>query len=169
MACRPKILIFCYFQDLYKQLLQTRRKGRFGWTPQPVSWILPNGDLDSLAGQCMQPWKIMLIVKDGSSAANREREYFNALIEEVDLRELCSFVVSVDKDEKGWSNTIALRKSIDEEVVWMGNNPQIFEDYGIESVPAIVTLNADGEISPRLSQLPSRGLASELKRLIRKQ
>ncbi|MBV42763.1 MAG: hypothetical protein CL834_06990 [Crocinitomicaceae bacterium] len=158
-----------FFQDLYKQLLQTRRKGRFGWTPQPVSWILPNGDLDSLAGQCMQPWKIMLIVKDGSSAANREREYFNALIEEVDLRELCSFVVSVDKDEKGWSNTIALRKSIDEEVVWMGNNPQIFEDYGIESVPAIVTLNADGEISPRLSQLPSRGLASELKRLIRKQ
>jgi hypothetical protein len=152
------------FQDLYKQLLQTRRKGRFGWAPQPVSWILPNGDLDSLAGQCMQPWKIMLVVKDGSAAAAREREYFNALIEEADLRELCPFVVSVDKDEKGWSNTVALRKSIDEEVVWMGNNPQIFEDYGIQSVPTIVALNADGELSPRFSQLPSLGLASELKR-----
>jgi hypothetical protein len=112
----------------------------------------------------MQPWKIMLVVKDGSAAAAREREYFNALIEEADLRDLCPFVVSVDKDEKDWFNTVALRKSIDEEVVWMGNNPQIFEDYGIQSVPTIVALNADGELSPRFSQLPSLGLASELKR-----
>ena len=157
-----------FYQNLYKQLLQTRRKGRAGWTPQPISWVLPNGDLDSLAGQCVQPWKIMLVVKDGSAAAAREREYFNVLIEEADLSELCPFVVSVDNDEKGWSNTIALRKSIDEEVVWIGNNPRIFEDYGIESVPAIVTLNADGELSHRLNQLPSRGLASELKRFSRK-
>ena len=157
-----------FYQNLYKQLLQTRRKGRAGWTPQPISWVLPNGDLDSLAGQCVQPWKIMLVVKDGSTAAAREREYFNVLIEEADLSELCPFVVSVDNDEKGWSNTIALRKSIDEEVVWIGNNPRIFEDYGIESVPAIVTLNADGELSHRLNQLPSRGLASELKRFSRK-
>ena len=157
-----------FYQDLHKELLRARRKGRFGWTPEPISWVLPNGDLDSLSGQCLQPWKILLVVKDGSSAAAREREYFNALIKEADCRELCAFVVSIDSNEEGWSTTVSGRKSINEEVVWIGNNPQVFEDYGIEAVPTVIAINGAGELSRQLSRLPSAGLSSELKQFVKK-
>ncbi len=157
-----------FFQRCYKDLENKRLRGRSGWTPDNVSWILPNGDLDSLSGQCMQPWKLFLIVKDGSASAEREREYFNALIEEADARDLCAFVVSVDSDEAGWARTISRRKSIGEQVVWIGNNPRTFEDYGIQSIPAIVAINAQGELSRDFRSLPSLGLARELTKFARK-
>ena len=133
-----------------------------------MSWTLPNGDLDSLAGQCVQPLKLFLVVKNGSTLALREREYFNAMIEELDARDLCAFVVSVDSNEEDWNKTVSLRKSIREEVVWVGNNPQFYEDYGIQSVPSVFAINAQGELIGQLNRLPSSGLLNELKRLLRK-
>ena len=157
-----------FFQQLYKELLIKSRQGQPGWIPTPVSWTLPNGDLDSLAGQCAQPMKLFLVVKNGSTLALREREYFNAMIEELDARELCAFVVSVDSNEEDWNKTVSLRKSIHEEVVWIGNNPQLYEDYGIQSVPSVFGINAQGELISQLNRLPSRGLLNELKQLLRK-
>ena len=157
-----------FFQQLYKELLIKSRQGQPGWIPTPVSWTLPNGDLDSLAGQCAQPLKLFLVVKNGSTLALREREYFNAMIEELDARELCAFVVSVDSNEEDWNKTVSLRKSIHEEVVWIGNNPQLYEDYGIQSVPSVFGINAQGELIGQLNRLPSSGLLNELKRLLRK-
>ena len=157
-----------FFQQFYKELLWKSRKGQPGWVPTPVPWILPNGDLDSLAGQCAQPLKLFLVVKNGSSLALREREYFNAMIDELDARELCAFVVSVDSNEDDWNKTVSLRKSIREEVVWIGNNPQLYEDYGIQSVPSVFGINEQGELIGQLNRLPSSGLLNELKRLLRK-
>lgn len=157
-----------FFQQFYKELLKKSRKGRAGWVPTPVSWTLPNGDLDSLTGQCVQPLKLFLVVKNGSTLALREREYFNAMIEELDARELCAFVVSVDSNEEDWIKTVSLRKSIREEVVWIGNNPQLYEDYGIQSVPSVFGINEQGELIGQLNRLPSSGLLNELKRLLRK-
>ena len=112
--------------------------------------------------------KLFLVVKNGSTLALREREYFNAMIEELDARELCAFVVSVDSNEEDWNKTVSLRKSIHEEVVWIGNNPQLYEDYGIQSVPSVFGINAQGELIGQLNRLPSRGLLNELKQLLRK-
>ena len=157
-----------FFQQRYKELLIKSSKGQPGWIPTPVSWTLPNGDLDSLAGQCAQPLKLFLVVKNGSTLALQEREYFNAMIEELEAREMCAFVVSVDSNEEDWNKTVSLRKSIHEEVVWIGNNPQLYEDYGIQSVPSVFGINAQGELMGQLNRLPSSGLLNELKRLLRK-
>ena len=151
-----------FFQERYDEFQNSRLRGRRGWIPTSPKWILPNGDLDSLGGQCTQPWKVFLIVKDGSSSAAREREYFNAILEDYDGKNLCAFVMSVDADEERWLRTVSKRRSIEEQVVWIGNNPEIFEDFGIQSVPAIVAINDEGELSRELRSLPSRGLEREL-------
>lgn len=157
-----------FFQERYDEFQNSRLRGRRGWTPTSPTWILPNGDLDSLGGQCTQPWKLFLIVKDGSYSASREREYFNAILEDYDGKNLCAFVMSVDVDEERWLRTVSKRRSIEEQVVWIGNNPEFFEDFGIQSVPAIVAINDEGELSGELQSLPSRGLERELQILSKK-
>lgn len=83
-------------------------------------------------------------------------------------KNLCAFVMSVDVDEERWLRTVSKRRSIEEQVVWIGNNPEFFEDFGIQSVPAIVAINDEGELSGELQSLPSRGLERELQILSKK-
>lgn len=150
------------FREAYRGLEESRRMGRAGWKPAEVRLILPNGELDELSNQCLQPWKVVLIVKEGSSAANRERELFTEIQENSNRKDVCWLVASIDANEDAWRKSLSRRRSLEEETVWIGNNPQVFEDLGIYGVPQIVVMDPSGQLT-RPFLLPSLGLEAQLK------
>lgn len=150
-----------YFRSAYNELEESRRRGRTGWKPSDVRLILPNGELENLSNQCLQPWKVLLIVKNGSSAANRERELFNQIQGNSARKDICWLVASVDSNEEAWRKSLSRRRSLEEETVWIGNNPQVFEDLGIVGVPQMVVLDPVGHLEQPYS-LPSLGLDVQL-------
>ena len=127
-----------------------------------LPWTLPNGELSSMFEQCRQPWTVVLALKNGSGLAAREREVFSQVAENLDRRDVCWVVLSLDENEESWRKTLSGRRTLDETVGWVGNNPRVMEDLGIVVIPQVVVLDEDGNIASSTMPLPSKGLQRRL-------
>ena len=150
------------FVTAYDALREYRKIGRSGHAVGDLSWTLPNGDLSSIAEQCQQPWTVILALKNGSGLAAREREVFSQVAENLDRRDVCWVVLSLDENEANWRQTLSGRRTLDETVGWVGNNPQVMESLGLAVVPQVIVLDEDGKIAGRNMPLPSEGLQRRL-------
>lgn len=154
------------FMEAYEALRSDRRIGHRGWEVGDVAWTLPNGELGSVREQCMQPWTVILALKNGSGLAVREREMFSQLAEEFNRRDVCWVVLSLDDNEANWRQTLSGRRTLDETVGWVGNSPRVMESLGLVVVPQVVLLDEDGKIAESSMPLPSAGLKRTLTELL---
>lgn len=154
------------FIAAYEALRSERRIGRRGWEVGDLAWTLPNGELGSVREQCMQPWTIILALKNGSGLAVREREMFSQLAEDFNRRDVCWVVLSLDDNEANWRQTLSGRRTLDETVGWVGNTPRVMESLGLVVVPQVVVLDEDGKIVETSMPLPSAGLKRRLMELL---
>ena len=129
----------------------------------PQHWTTRSGELESIRDFCEGRRTVLLIVKDGSTAALRERQLFAQLAERNSRRDVNFVVVSIDGTEAGWNAVQADRASRQENVRWLGNDPRAMEAWSISSVPQIVVLGPDGDALSR-QRLPSEGLAADIER-----
>lgn len=129
----------------------------------PQHWTTRSGELESIRDFCEGRRTVLLIVKDGSTAALRERQLFAQLAERNSRRDVNFVVVSIDGTEAGWNAVQADRASRQENVRWLGNDPRALEAWSISSVPQIVVLGPDGDALSR-QRLPSEGLAADIER-----
>lgn len=150
------------FIEAYEALRSDRRVGRRGWEVGDLAWTLPNGELGSVREQCMQPWTVILALKNGSGLAVREREMFSQLAEDFNRRDVCWVVLSLDENEANWRQTLSGRRTLDETVGWVGNTPRVMESLGLVVVPQVVLLDREGKIAESTMPLPSAGLKRRL-------
>ena len=154
------------FVTAYDALRESRNIGRSGHTVGDLSWTLPNGDLSSIAERCQQPWTVILALKNGSGLAAREREVFSQVAENLDRRDVCWVVLSLDENEANWRQTLSGRRTLDETVGWVGSNPRVMESLGIAVIPQVIVLDKDGNIASSTMPLPSEGLQRRLKAVL---
>jgi hypothetical protein len=154
------------FVAAYDALREYRKIGRSGYAVGDLSWTLPNGDLSSIAEQCQQPWTVILALKNGSGIAAREREVFSQVAENLDRRDVCWVVLSLDENEANWRQTLSGRRTLDETVGWVGNNPRVMESLGLAVVPQVIVLDEHGKIAGRNMPLPSEGLQRRLQSVL---
>ena len=150
----------------YRALWDDRKIGRIGYAVGDLPWTLPNGDLSSMGEQCRQPWTVILALKNGSGLAAREREVFSQVAENMDRRDVCWVVLSLDENETNWRQTLSGRRTLDETVGWVGNTPRVMETLGLAVVPQVVVLDEDGKIAGRNMPLPSEGLQRRLQAVL---
>lgn len=150
----------------YEALRDFRKIGRNGHAVGELPWTLPNGELGSIAEQCQQPWIVILALKNGSGLAAREREVFSKIADNLDRRDVCWVVLSLDENEKSWRETLSGRRTLDETVGWVGNNPRVMESLGLAVVPQVIVLDEDGKIVGRDIPLPSKGLNGRLQAIL---
>ena len=129
----------------------------------PEHWTTRSGELESIRDFCEGQRTVLLVVKDGSTAALRERQLFAAMAESNPRRDVEFVVVSIDGTEAGWKAVQADRASRHENVRWMGNDPRALESWNISTVPQVVVLGPDGDALGR-QRLPSEGLAADIER-----
>ena len=110
----------------------------------------------------------MLLVKNGSATARREREMFNQIAESMERRDVCWVVLSLDVDEDEWRETLSGRRTLDETLGWVGNSPRVMEQLGAVVIPQIIVLDEEGKLSGRDVPLPSLGLEARLLKLLPK-
>jgi hypothetical protein len=103
-----------------------------------------------------------LALKNGSGLAAREREVFSQVAENLDRRDVCWVVLSLDENEANWRQTLSGRRTLDETVGWVGNNPRVMESLGLAVVPQVIVLDEDGKLAGRNMPLPSEGLQRRL-------
>ena len=99
-----------------------------------------------------------MALKNGSGLAARERAVFSQVAENLDRRDVCWVVLSLDENDENWRRTLSGRRTLDETVGWVGNNPRVMESLGLAVVPQVIVLNEDGKIVGRNIPLPSEGL-----------
>lgn len=150
------------FATAYQALRDFRKIGQAGHAVGDLPWTLPNGELSSLSEQCRQPWTVVLALKNGSGLAAREREVFSQVAENLDRRDVCWVVLSLDENEESWRKTLSGRRTLDETVGWVGNNPRVMENLGIAVIPQVIVLDEDGIIASSTMPLPSEGLQRRL-------
>lgn len=129
----------------------------------PQYWTTRSGEVESIREFCEGRRTVLLIVKDGSTAALRERKLFAQLAETNPRRDVEFVVVSIDGNEAGWKSVQADRAWRRENVRWLGNDPRAMEAWSISTVPQIVVLGPDGDALGR-QRLPSEGLAADIER-----
>ncbi len=154
------------FAAAYQGLRDFRKIGQAGHAVGDLSWTLPNGELSSLFEQCQQPWTVVLVLKNGSGLAAREREVFSQVADNLDRRDVCWVVLSLDENEANWRKTLSGRRTLDETVGWVGSNPRVMENLGIAVIPQVVVLDKDGNIASSTMPLPSEGLQRRLQALL---
>ena len=76
-------------------------------------------------------------------------------------------VLSVDATESDWRSSLSKRRSIQEQLVWLGNSPENFESLQISTIPQVIAISPNGQLSRTIRSLPSEGLGAELERKIR--
>ena len=157
------------FSTAYEELREQRKVGRHGWEVGDLAWTLPNGELGSIREQCQQPWTVILALKNGSGLATREREMFTQVAENMERRDVCWVVLSLDENEGDWRQTLSGRRTLDETVGWVGNSPRAMESLGLAVVPQVVVLDEDGRLVGRNVPLPSQGLQKRLSNLLPKE
>lgn len=131
---------------------------------QPEGWTTRSGDLERLPEVCRGMRSVLLLVKDGSTAAQRERALFAQLAESNKRRDVQFFVVSLDPNESAWQSTQAARASRSEQLRWIGADPRALEAWSISTVPTTVILDPDGDPLPGRQLLPSEGLGATIER-----
>ena len=155
------------FRGQYKRLMDSRNPRKSGDARAKIRWTLPNGDLQSFKDVCSTDWKVMLVVRNGSGAALRERELFAEITENKLFSNICFMVLSVDATESDWRSSLSKRRSIQEQLVWLGNSPENFESFQISTIPQVIAISPNGQLSRTIRSLPSEGLGAELERKIR--
>lgn len=130
----------------------------------PEGWTTRSGDLERLAEVSRGMRTVLLLVKDGSTAAQRERALFAQLAESNKRRDVQFFVVSLDPTESAWQSTQAARASRSEQLRWIGADPRALEAWSISTVPTTVILGPDGDPLPGRQPLPSEGLGATIER-----
>lgn len=155
------------FRIQYKRLMDSRNPRNFADDRAGIRWILPNGDLQSFDEICPNDWKVMLVVRNGSGAALREREIFAEITENKSFSNVCFLVLSVDATDSDWRSSLSKRRSIREQLVWLGNSPKNFEALEISTIPQIIAISPNGQLSRKIRSLPSQGLGAELEREMR--
>lgn len=130
----------------------------------PEGWTTRSGDLERLPEVCRGMRSVLLLVKDGSTAAQRERALFAQLAESNKRRDVQFFVVSLDPTESAWQSTQAARASRSEQLRWIGADPRALEAWSISTVPTTVILGPDGDPFPGRQPLPSEGLGATIER-----
>jgi hypothetical protein len=155
------------FRIQYKRLMASRNPRSAETERAGIRWTMPNGDLQSYSDVCPNAWKVMLVVRNGSGAALRERELFAEITESDVFANVCFFVLSVDATQSDWRSSLSKRRSLEEQLVWLGNNPQNYEALEISTIPQIVAVSPGGQMSQSIRSLPSQGLARELERELR--
>lgn len=155
------------FRGQYKRLMDSRNPRKSGDARAKIRWTLPNGDLQSFKDVCSTDWKVMLVVRNGSGAALRERELFAEITENKIFSNICFMVLSVDATESDWRSSLSKRRSIQEQLVWLGNSPENFESFQISTIPQVIAISPNGQLSRTIRSLPSEGLGAELERKIR--
>jgi hypothetical protein len=154
------------FVTAYEALRDFRKIGQQGYAIGDLPWTLPNGELGSIEEQCQQPWTVILALKNGSGLAAREREVFTQVAENLDRRDVCWVVLSLDENQENWRRTLSGRRTLDETVGWVGNNPRVMENLGLAVVPQVIVLNEDGQIAAGNMPLPSEGLQRRLQAML---
>ncbi len=129
----------------------------------PEHWTTRSGELEAIRDFCEGQRSVLLVVKDGSTAALRERQLFAQMAESNSRRDVEFVVVSIDGTEAGWKAVQADRASRHENVRWVGNDPRALDAWNISTVPQVVVLGADGDALGR-QRLPSEGLAADIER-----
>lgn len=153
--------------QLRNDLRKNQRQGLPGSIPDDFRWLSPSGDLEWVSDFQSAGWLVALVVQDGSTTSAAERRVFQRITEQWEKRKDLHFVVvSVDATETGWKRTLHQRESRREQTRWMGGNPQIWSEWGIVSLPMVVALHPNGQISSQIRSLPSRGLAKEMTQAI---
>jgi len=154
------------FRRQHKRMLDARNPSAMLEEREEMRWSLPNGNLQSYSDVCEGSWKIMLVVRNGSGAALRERELYSKIMQNKIFTEICFLVLSVDSSVSDWRESLSKRSIIEEQLVWLGNNPENYEALGISSIPQIIAIGPKGQISRNIHSLPSQGLGAELERML---
>lgn len=148
---------------LRNDLRKNQRQGLPGSMPDDFRWVSPSGDLEWVSEFQSTGWLVALVVQAGSATSTAERRVFQRIIEQWEKRKDLRFVVvSVDATEQGWTRTLHQRENRREQTRWIGGNPQIWNQWGIVSMPMVIALQPDGQISSQIRSLPSQGLAKEM-------
>ncbi len=155
------------FRAQYKRLMEERSPLNAQMAREEMRWTLPNGDLESYPDVCVNSWKIMLVVRNGSGTASRERELFTEIMENEIFSEVCFLVLSADVSESDWRVSLSKRRSLEEQVVWLGNAPQNYEALEVSAIPQIIAIRPNGQLSSSIVSLPSNGLGAELEKKLR--
>lgn len=130
----------------------------------PEGWTTRSGALERFSEVCPGMRTVLLLVKDGSTAALRERALFAQLAESNQRRDVQFFVVSLDPTESAWQSTQADRTSRSEQLRWIGADPRALQAWSISTVPTTVILGSDGDPLPGRQLLPSEGLGATIER-----
>ncbi len=130
----------------------------------PEAWTTRSGGLEPIASAGNGKHLVLLIVKNGSVAALRERALFGTLAEANRRRDVEFLVVSIDGSQDAWNQTMADRTVRGEQIRWVGNDPRAMEAWGISTVPFVVVLGPDGDVIPGVRRLPSEGLGADIER-----
>jgi hypothetical protein len=128
---------------------------------------MTTGDEVEVAAEvCGRGWTVLLMVRYGSSTAERERELLAQLRDGFERRDVQFIVGSLDIREVDWDRTVQARRP-KERLVWLGNDPRSLRALRISAVPQVVVVGPDGRVEPACSILPSAGLEGCLARLPR--
>jgi hypothetical protein len=131
-----------------------------------VQWLTPAEERVLAEDALGKGWEVLLIVRNGSATAERERELLAGIRERSERRDVGFTVLSVDPSIEAWEATVAARRSR-ERLGWLGNDPRAFRRLGLTAVPQAIMIGPDGRFYPDCSVLPSRGLEECLGRLPR--
>ncbi len=131
-----------------------------------VQWMTTGDEVEVAAEACGRGWTVLLMVRYGSSTAERERELLAQLRDGFERRDVQFIVGSLDIREVDWDRTVQARRP-KERLVWLGNDPRSLRALRISAVPQVVVVGPDGRVEPACSILPSAGLEGCLARLPR--
>lgn len=133
--------------------------------PSPLAaWTTRSGELEPIESICAGKRSVLLVVKAGSLTAQRERQVFGNLFEANARRDVEYIVVSIDGTQSDWETTMKGRSHRGEAIRWVGNDPRVFEAWGVTSVPQVVILGPDLDPLPGTHKLPSEGLGAVIER-----
>ena len=153
----------CAVAEVRRQSEQARQHPLSAQSWADYRWMMPNGDLEAgWAGG--GGWKVWLVTRSGSASALRELAILRSWMESQAPVDVSWGVLSVDFDEEGWTETLRLRKSVREEMHWVGRDPGWWDRLDMTGVPQVIVAKPNGEIQTHHASLPSEGLFAELKR-----
>lgn len=158
-----------FIDEDYRSLQDLRQLGKPGTRPPDLRWTTPSGDLESLDDFRGESWLVALVIQANSPSADAERQVFHRIAERFeDRRRDVKFVVlSIDGKEENWQSTLRARAGRKEQTRWLGAVPERWDEWGIASVPMVVTLDPAGRISRQVRSLPGQGLQQELASALR--
>lgn len=153
--------------QVWDRMLASPPPGTAGFPVDDFHWTTPSGDWERRSETADTPWTLLLVVRAGSSAADVERQVFEAIRKRLDRRDWAFIVLSVDFREADWERTASQRLSNRETVRWVGADARLMEALGVVTVPQLIAIDGTGAISARVKALPSQGLEGQIQQILR--